>query len=53
MIRIIESNKKITINFTLNDIETYRCIFKNITRKLIQKFNFVTKKNFFKFIQKN
>ena len=38
---------------TFDNIETYRCTLKNITRKLIQKFKFVTKKNFSRFVQKN
>ena len=45
--RAAKSNKKIIVNLTSNDIETYRCTFKNITRELIQKFNFVTKFFFF------
>ena len=52
-IRIFETNKRMTINLTFDNIETYRCILKNITRKLIQKFNFVIEKNFFKLVQKN
>ena len=52
-IRIFKTNKRVTINLTFDNIEAYRCIFKNITRELIQKFNFVIEKDFFKFVQKD
>ena len=38
---------------TSNDIKDYRCMFKNNTRDLTQKFNFVIKVDFVKLVKNN
>ena len=49
----IQINKRIIVNLMSNNTKDYRCTFKNNTRDLIQKFNFVIKIDFVKLVKNN
>ena len=44
-------DKRVTINWTKNENNTYRCMLRNNTKILVKKFNFVSLKNFFQLMK--